>query len=415
MDIQLDEVADTYRSLAKLPAVSKARIANLETPGHIRVYSEWTQRDLERFEKVKFARSHIVQLDVSFPTPPTDISNEQMNKESPSGRYRAIVRKVKDKKGEEHQYIEVWTDNLKLHNIDVNNLEQHGKVYEDGQFGCFEWSHSETHLLYVAEKKIPKSKSFFEKEKPEDSKKGLNLFDASSSKGEQFVFQEDWGEQLTGKCHPVICILDIESGIVSALENLPDDVSAGQAIWFPDDQGVVCVGWHETPFRLGLIYCPIRKTTLYHIDLKTCTCNVLSKDRAIRSPRFSPDLSKLIWLDNDIGGPHMQCSRLVMCDWPTKGVVEVVDIVHRNPPKEFQGIYSDALPTRCWAMDSKRVVISSNKRSRSELFLINVETGKVKQLTKDDKVGSWQLLDVHRDLVVAVCSSPNLPQYVVRC
>ena len=32
-----------------------------------------------------------------------------------------------------------------------------------GQFSCFEWSHSETHLLYVAEKKRPKAKSFFEK------------------------------------------------------------------------------------------------------------------------------------------------------------------------------------------------------------------------------------------------------------
>ena len=32
-----------------------------------------------------------------------------------------------------------------------------------GQFGCFEWSHAETHLLYIAEKKRPKAKSFFDK------------------------------------------------------------------------------------------------------------------------------------------------------------------------------------------------------------------------------------------------------------
>jgi Tol biopolymer transport system component len=29
-------------------------------------------------------------------------------------------------------------------------------------------------------------------------------------------------------------------------------------------------------------------------------------------PRFSPDGSKLIYFDNDIGGPHYQCSRLLM-------------------------------------------------------------------------------------------------------
>lgn len=28
-------------------------------------------------------------------------------------------------------------------------------------FGCLSWSHSETHLLYVAEKKRPKAESFF--------------------------------------------------------------------------------------------------------------------------------------------------------------------------------------------------------------------------------------------------------------
>lgn len=31
-------------------------------------------------------------------------------------------------------------------------------------FGCLSWSHSETHLLYVAEKKRPKAESFFQTE-----------------------------------------------------------------------------------------------------------------------------------------------------------------------------------------------------------------------------------------------------------
>lgn len=31
----------------------------------------------------------------------------QWNKESPSGKYRAVVRKLKDKKGEEKQFLEV--------------------------------------------------------------------------------------------------------------------------------------------------------------------------------------------------------------------------------------------------------------------------------------------------------------------
>ena len=37
-----------------------------------------------------------------------------------------------------------------------------------------------------------------------------------------------------------------------------------------------------------------------------------SDSAAVRSPVFSIDKTKLIYLENDIGGPHQQCSRLKM-------------------------------------------------------------------------------------------------------
>ena len=46
--------------------------------------------------------------------------------------------------------------------------------------------------------------------------------------GDEFIFYEDWGEQLVGKSHPVLCILDVESGVVSTLDNVPDNISPGQ-------------------------------------------------------------------------------------------------------------------------------------------------------------------------------------------
>lgn len=86
---------------------------------------------------------------------------------------------------------QIWSKNIKIKSIDLTALKKHGKVYEDGklselcffltnvsntwpisvnyimfmsteQFGCLVWSHSETHLLYVAEKKRPKTESFFQ-------------------------------------------------------------------------------------------------------------------------------------------------------------------------------------------------------------------------------------------------------------
>lgn len=86
---------------------------------------------------------------------------------------------------------QVWEKNRKLKSFNLSLLEKHGLVYEDGRqlagerqggqegqpsprsppdqpslhpdcFGCLSWSHSETHLLYVAEKKRPKTESFFQ-------------------------------------------------------------------------------------------------------------------------------------------------------------------------------------------------------------------------------------------------------------
>ena len=35
--------------------------------------------------------------------------------------------------------------------------------YFTGHIGSVAWNNAETHLLYIAEKKVPKSKSYFEK------------------------------------------------------------------------------------------------------------------------------------------------------------------------------------------------------------------------------------------------------------
>lgn len=46
--------------------------------------------------------------------------------------------------------------------------------------------------------------------------------------GDEFVVREDWGEQLVGKHIPVICVMDVDTGDVSVLDNVPDHISPGQ-------------------------------------------------------------------------------------------------------------------------------------------------------------------------------------------
>lgn len=93
---------------------------------------------------------------------------------------------------------------------------------------------------------------------------------------------------MVSKSTPVLCVLDVDSGNISVLEGVPENVSPGQvssvlawsppstegpclshcpdtlwshlqAFWAPGDTGVVFVGWWHEPFRLGIRFCTNRR------------------------------------------------------------------------------------------------------------------------------------------------------------
>lgn len=84
------------------------------------------------------------------------------------------------------------------------------------------------------------------------------------SKGEEYVFRQDWGETMAGKHHPVLCVCDLTSSTVSLPTGIPDTVSVGQALWVPD--GIVGVAWPHTPRRLGIVYCTNRLSYIFHLS-----------------------------------------------------------------------------------------------------------------------------------------------------
>ncbi|XP_077182123.1 acylamino-acid-releasing enzyme-like isoform X3 [Paroedura picta] len=372
-----EEIAALYRELSQFPSVSSACIGPEVTTQYggkyCNIYTEWSQRDLERAENVKFCRQYLIFHDnqsIVYSSPSgscTEIKGELLSRDSPSGAQKAVLRKTSNSKGEEKQFLEVWEKNRKAKSIDLSALEKHGQVYEDDQFGCLAWSHSETHLLYVAEKKRPKAESFFKPKAPE-----LNV-EEELSKTEQRE-------------------------------------KAIKAFWTPGDTGVVFAGWWHEPFRLGLRHCTNRRSALFYVDLTGGRCELLSDDtKAIWSPRLSPDQCRIVYLENVAFGPHQQCSRLCMYDWYTKFTSTVVEIVPRQSQGEFTGIYNTALPECCWAADSQRVVLDTAQRSRQELIVVDTLSGSVSSLTKGSSLGSWALLTIDRDLMVAKFSTPSCP------
>ncbi|PKU35797.1 protein bassoon [Limosa lapponica baueri] len=269
-----DEVVEVYRELSRHPGLKAACLGPDVTTQYggkyCSLYTEWSQQDLARAENVKFCRQYLIFHDgtsVVYSGPAgtcSEIKDELLSRESPSGALKAVLRKVssKDKK-EEKQFLEVWDQNCKVKSIDLAALDKHGTVYDDDHFGCLAWTHSETHLLYVAEKKRPKAESFFQSKPPELDASNEDVGCPEKAdvplKGEQFVYHEDWGEALSKRSVPVLCVMDIEDGSISVLEDVPEHLSPGQAFWSPNDTGVVFVGWWSEPFRLGLQHCTNRR------------------------------------------------------------------------------------------------------------------------------------------------------------
>ncbi|XP_067907578.1 acylamino-acid-releasing enzyme-like [Heterodontus francisci] len=420
-----EEIAGIYREISKFPTPLKGCIGPHVTLKHGRkyctIYSEWSQRDVERAELVKLCRGYIAFYDensIVYTGPSgkcTELRGELLNRDSPSGTLKAVLREHTNNNGEEQQYLEIWSKALKEKSINLTALDKHGKVYEDDQFGCLVWSHSETLILYIAEKKRPKAESFFQtklelsvEEEDDDSNKADKF--QKPVKGDQFVYWEDWGETLVNKSTPVLCVLDIESGNISILDGVPEHISPGQAIWAPKDTSIIFVGWWHMPWRLGLKYCTNRKSALYCVDLMGSECLQISSGvNSVHSPRLSPDQRHVIYLEGGNLRTHHQCCSLSLYNLDKKVISTLVEIVNYPTLDGFTGIYSSELALNCWATDSQRVVIDTVQRSRKDLIVVNSATGIVTSLTTGSEVGSWTLLDIHQDLMVVSCSSPNCP------
>lgn len=49
-----------------------------------------------------------------------------------------------------------------------------------------------------------------------------------SLQGDEFLYYQNWGEQITEQSSTVLCVMDVETGTVSVLESVPENMSPGQ-------------------------------------------------------------------------------------------------------------------------------------------------------------------------------------------
>jgi acylaminoacyl-peptidase len=354
----LAQIVKTATEIYKIPSINSC---NLELIGNdkISVETEFNQLDLDRNEQTKFLKRYLFQvqedektlnlLDSSKPIP---VRADSMRiKSRGNTQYQASVTNWKDNKNDEKQFLEIWNGDNRIENINLTKLGKHDKFYD----GTLVWSLDSTKLAYIAEaKKTRKVSSFFTVSSEE------NVDETNHEEKYSNVYIDSWGEQNIDKVHSIIAIFDLNSLEVNVIENIPNDVCPSSLTWYKND-GIVFAGLYTQPYKLGLIYCPTRKSELFYYDLNEKTCVQLTNtNESVRSPRFSNDFKHLCWLQNQVNGPHFPCSKLMLMPWEDKKNVEIlVDLVKEESDGGFNGIFSLNLLNKCWSLDNKRIILSS--------------------------------------------------------
>ena len=403
-------------------------------------------RDIDTNSRRKFLHN----IPLSSPlhaAPPMELSEKVKARiPSPSGSKLAVLMEesvpsdIEGKGHDSKRYVmEIWTNSgHQLAKRIVLPSTVHGPVCTDfAWFGGISWNPDETALVYTAEVNKPKTSSYFTTSKDDDS-------DDDTIIGGQYTLgvgkKEDWGEKYLTTALLALFCLNVDTGKIDAIENVPSSVNEasqttdgsyvlGQPIFSPCGQAVVYTGWDageggEMPRRLGAIYCYHRPCQIYSSPVsqllkKLETDNddesvadddfvcITPNDRLSRSPRFSSPtdgVAKLAYLTNTKGfDTHNGCMALHTSDWcMSKGSVVdgtkkvIVDVV--TLPGErgdgtkvsglgFPGLFLNQLSEKCFSPDGKFILTSTQWGSVVRVISISLDDGTVTPLKFDLQEG----------------------------
>ncbi|XP_049869036.1 acylamino-acid-releasing enzyme-like isoform X1 [Pectinophora gossypiella] len=414
---QIENIVNAYKTLSKIPSIIGGKLNNNGT----KVSSKWSVRNLDKAKTTKYMCDYVLDDNLRVVTESdfgVDVSNELLSSVSPQEKLKAVIREEKDSKDVKKQYLEIWSKSTLAHAVDLTALDIHGDVYADGEFGNLDWSQDESSVVYVAEKKVKKSEPYI-KRKGEEKNKPDGSGEALPKKGEEFVYKQDWGEQLVGKVLSVVVVCRIDTESFTVLEGLPETLCPGQVRFAPDGKSVVGVAWETEPRRLGLIFCTNRPSFIFQLTMDGAFKKLSLDGMSVRSPRLTPD-GHLVWLQRAADGPHHTCHALVIKKKDSTEVTPIVDIVQTETKIEggesFFGMYSQNLPRKCFSVDGKRLMFSTPQQNEVKSYAVHIESGKIVDISNKIRPQSTSILDVRNDVILAVCSNMMTPGqlYVAR-
>ncbi|VDL81502.1 unnamed protein product [Nippostrongylus brasiliensis] len=364
----LERIKDIYGDLAQVPTLSTGRIQR--SGKIIQISSVWDNHALSLNKNTKTQRSSVLEKVndagelrlISTTSLPLTNYDSQTVAYSPSNSLVAQLITIPDGK-DKKQYLKVFDQNEHLEVLcsDLTSQKKHGLIYGVGSapFGTLKFSHGEGHVLYCAERNF-KTAQFFDADLEWENDEKM----IESKVGKKFELHESWGESCADVKRPLLCIVDISSGNVTALDQVPQGISPSFAIWAPDDAGIVFFGLSDEPFRLGKIACNNRPGTMYYYELSSATLHTIGRSNiAAEHPTFSPDGKTLVYFQRYLVK--------VKVPWPYDGstpsvVIPIVDEVQRAC--EFPGFSFIQKSQRCWTADGNRLVVGTAWRSKMAIW-----------------------------------------------
>jgi len=248
---------------------------------------------------------------------------------------------------------------------------------------------------------------------------------------------------LVGKKRPAIFVFDLKESKMEQVHGIRETLYPQYPVFDESGKGVLFQGVDMPHFKLGLIFCLNRPTSLYYIadpvfDKKKVDAENKSYIRRVNpeneylamQPRFTRDFSKIAYIGRtEKFLSHSGNYELKTLSWPLPegdGPAESETVVNRMSEypaddAEFAGLYgyNDTYSQGQFLVDSKKFFFTQSQvKGLDRLFFVDTDGKKVRMLripgiSSEARAGSHVLLRVFEDTLVVRYSEMTKPPTVV--
>uniref|UniRef100_A0A915BLE0 Acylamino-acid-releasing enzyme n=1 Tax=Parascaris univalens TaxID=6257 RepID=A0A915BLE0_PARUN len=226
----VERLKDLYGDIAQIPIALNGRLHHNAASRFLQAICIWSNRALEMKKIHKSQRlsvllerdddRRIYELISTTSMPFISFETLAIAYSKSDSKIATLITITKEK--EKKQYIKIYdlSEHIEICCVDVTTPKKHGVIHAESEFGGLKWSNGEGHILFTAEKYMKKTE-YFDADLDWDNEEKI----IESNVGEKFRLMENWGEQRNEICRPMLCIMDVMSGSVTVLDQIPDDLS----------------------------------------------------------------------------------------------------------------------------------------------------------------------------------------------